>query len=214
MPHDFVIEGNFSKQADLSHGYLPYGVGLYRKHLLLPRAQREWLRKGTHIAWLQFDGVQARAQVYLDGDLLGTHASGYTPFGFELPAAALARLSTAPVLLAVRADATRPDGWWYDGGGIYRHVQLVLRPLQHIAQDGGVYLPTTVTGRIDRVSQTADAQLEPSITVVNAGSNAAKVRVSVVLRDSAGVFIGTTAAVVVLPANANATVSPPPIKVP
>ena len=25
-------------------------------------------------------------------------------------------------VLAVLVDATAPDGWWYDGGGIYRHV--------------------------------------------------------------------------------------------
>lgn len=27
-------------------------------------------------------------------------------------------------VLAVHVDATAPDGWWYDGGGIYRHVWL------------------------------------------------------------------------------------------
>ena len=25
-------------------------------------------------------------------------------------------------VLVVRVDCTEPDGWWYDGGGIYRNV--------------------------------------------------------------------------------------------
>jgi hypothetical protein len=44
--------------------------------------------------------------------------------------ARLAASDAAPLLLAVRADATRPDGWWYDGGGIYRSVRLVVLPRQ------------------------------------------------------------------------------------
>ena len=40
-------------------------------------------------------------------------------------------------LLAVYVDATAPDGWWYDGGGIYRHVWLTTvppEPRQQISQ--------------------------------------------------------------------------------
>lgn len=36
VPHDFVVEGNFSALADKVHGYLPYGIGYYRKHLSMP----------------------------------------------------------------------------------------------------------------------------------------------------------------------------------
>ncbi len=30
-------------------------------------------------------------------------------------------------LLAVHVDATGRDGWWYEGGGIYRHVWLEVK---------------------------------------------------------------------------------------
>jgi hypothetical protein len=36
VPHDFVVEGSFSRTADQAHGYLPFGVGWYRKHLDIP----------------------------------------------------------------------------------------------------------------------------------------------------------------------------------
>jgi hypothetical protein len=154
IPHDFVLEGTFGESADMSHGYLPYGVGLYRKHLApLPPEIAALLLQRSHTAVLEFDGVQANAEVYLDGMLLGRHQSGYTPFSFQLDGAVLARLAAVappppslsptmrttsaspspsppppplPLVLAIRADATRPDGWWYDGGGIYRSVRLIV----------------------------------------------------------------------------------------
>ena len=116
--------------------YLPFGVGLYRKHLKpLPDADvAAAVRAGTHAVYLVFDGAQTSSEVYLDGARLGSHASGYTPFWFRLSAGQALRVASwggvspngkqedeeeggaaAPVL-AVKVDATKPDGWWYDGG--------------------------------------------------------------------------------------------------
>jgi beta-galactosidase len=50
-------------------------------------------------------------------------------------------------VLAVKVDATAPDGWWYDGGGIYRHVSLHSADPLHVAP-WGVYLPAVVVGPI------------------------------------------------------------------
>eukprot|EP00937_MAST-01D_sp_MAST-1D-sp2_P002554 g2554.t1 len=232
VPHDFVLEGNFTSSADKSHGYLPYGAGLYRKHLALPATHAAQLRARTHTALLQFDGVQAGAQVFLGGQLLGSHTSGYTPFSFELDAAARAALvaassdkggvgAAAPLVLAVRADATQPDGWWYDGGGIYRRVRLVVMPLQHIAPHGGSYLPSTVTGAIDKASRTADAELAPSVTAVNADATAAAaVTVTVELRQwedgsrQGGALVGSAAANATIAAASNTTLALPKIQIP
>ena len=59
--------------------------------------------------------------VWLNGKLLGNHKSGYSGFRYDI---------TDKVnyggqnILAVRADARSQEGWWYEGGGIYRHVWL------------------------------------------------------------------------------------------
>ena len=250
VPHDFVLEGTFDEKADMSHGYLPYGVGLYRKHLApLPAEHAELLRRGTHTAVLEFDGVQANAQVYLDGKLLGTHQSGYTPFSFALDEPTVARLAAAaatapssaataatpplPLLLAVRADATRPDGWWYDGGGIYRQVRLVVLPVQHIVLLGGAYLPSTVTGTVDKATKTAPAEIAPSITLANKRKTGApvNVNVTVTLRQQvdlttasspnadaernarAGVVVGTSTATATLAPGSGGTVLKMPLLV-
>jgi hypothetical protein len=52
LPHDFVVEGTFSKSADQAHGYLPFGVGWYRKHVDLP------ISTADAVFELTLDGVQ------------------------------------------------------------------------------------------------------------------------------------------------------------
>ena len=134
LPHDFVVEGNFTQTADMAHGYLPYGVGLYRKVISIPSEDNKeelalQLASGMLTAVIVFDGAQRDSDVYFNGDLLGNHESGYTPFHFTLSskhAVALAQHGSA--VLAVRSDCTQPTGWWYDGGGLYRHVSLYLVP--------------------------------------------------------------------------------------
>src|SRR5262249_62095116 len=50
-----------------------------------------------------------------------------------------------PNTLVVRVDASRFEGWFYEGAGIYRHVWLTKRDPIHVAHWGN-YVTTTVTG--------------------------------------------------------------------
>ena len=47
----------------------------------------------------------------------------------------------------------------HDGGGIYRQVRLVVLPVQHTVLLGGAYLPSTVTGTVDKATKTALAEI-------------------------------------------------------
>ena len=121
LPHDFVIEGTFDPHGDASHGFLPKGAGWYRKTFSLPTSD-----KGK-VLWLEFDGVYRNSLIWLNGHLLGRHASGYTSFYYDV--AEFANYG-GPNVLTVWADARRNEGWWYEGGGIYRHVYMTkLAPL-------------------------------------------------------------------------------------
>ena len=72
MPHDWSIEGPFDQNAPTlgNGGYLPAGIGWYRKHFTLPASQQ-----GKRI-FVEFDGVMANADIYINGTKLGTRANG------------------------------------------------------------------------------------------------------------------------------------------
>ncbi|CAJ1342151.1 unnamed protein product [Effrenium voratum] len=179
VPHDFVVAGNFSPHADKSHGYLPYKVGWYRKRLCLNVEEMQ--------GWLEFEGVMVRSQVWLNGEFLGDHFSGYTPRLLDISQVTLK--SGCENLLAVRADATSPDGWWYDGGGIYRHVWLTSVAPVHIAPFG-LYTPAVVVGKIDRTEglEHADAEVRPTVELVNQHNTSRNVRVECSISDG-GKFV-------------------------
>ncbi|MCA1595731.1 MAG: DUF4982 domain-containing protein, partial [Chloroflexi bacterium] len=68
--------------------------------------------------------------VYLNGHELGEHPSGYT--GFEYDISRAAHFGGTNVL-AVHVDPRHYEGWWYEGGGIYRHVWLTVTGPLHLA---------------------------------------------------------------------------------
>lgn len=122
IPHDFVVEGSFQKTDPatgaslVNHGFLAGDVAWYRRRFPIPA------ELGAGRLYLVFDGVYRESSVYLNHFFLGRHASGYTSFLYDITD--FARYGEEN-LLAVRVDARRHEGWWYEGGGIYRHVRLL-----------------------------------------------------------------------------------------
>jgi beta-galactosidase len=137
VPHDWSIEGPYDQNNPTSHGggYLPSGIGWYRKHFTLPTdyAQRR--------AFIEFDGVMANSDVWVNGFHLGKRPYGYVSFRYELTGH-LNFGPDKPNVLAVRADnSAQPASRWYTGAGIYRHVRLVVTDPVHIDQ-WGVFVTT------------------------------------------------------------------------
>ena len=78
LPHDYSIEQGYSSNMEAESGYLPGGVGWYRKHFTVPESASD---KQVRV---DFDGVYMNATVYINGTKLGTHPYGYSPFSFDL----------------------------------------------------------------------------------------------------------------------------------
>jgi len=209
VPHDFIVEGNFTPAADKSHGYLPYGMAWYRRMVCLPEAAD--ISAGSKYAWLHFEGVMVRSQVWLNGVYLGGHSSGYTPFIVDLGVAKL--MNDCSNVLAVQADATSPDGWWYDGGGIYRHVWLTVADPVHIAP-WGVYAPAVVTGQLHAGQATADAEVRPSVEIRNRKNSTEELKVTCTVKSSGGAPVWSQASTVVVPGLQTTETSLPPIPMP
>jgi len=134
LPHDWSIQGPFSQDhpSGGGGGYLPGGVGWYRKHFRLSPADLE-----TTVT-MEFAGVYKNCTVWINAQRLGFHPYGYTSFALDLSP----YLQPGDNLLAVRVDnAQQPDARWYSGSGIYRNTRLVICERLHIAH-WGIYLTT------------------------------------------------------------------------
>ena len=134
LPHDWAIEMPFDPKADTAHGFHAVGpgfpennVGWYRKVFALPATDA-----GRRL-WLELDGVYRDCTVYVNGWFVGHHESGYSGVRYDITDVATCGGNN---VVAVRVDATQPEGWFYEGAGIYRHVWLVKTGPLAIAPDG------------------------------------------------------------------------------
>ncbi|WP_428937369.1 glycoside hydrolase family 2 TIM barrel-domain containing protein [Fontivita pretiosa] len=134
LPHDWSVEGTFSPENHINQGFLPRGVGWYRRHFQLEESDR-----GKYIA-IRFDGVATHCTVWVNGHLLHRNWCGYTPFTIDI--SDVAHFGPDQLnAIAVRVDATYMEGWWYEGAGIYRHVWLIKTSPVHVAEYGVFVCP-------------------------------------------------------------------------
>lgn len=136
LPHDWSIEGQLSPSLASCTGYLPGGIGWYRKHFkITDDAPRHYI---------YFEGVYNRSEVYLNGHLLGKRPNGYISFLYDMTP----YLKEGDNVLSVRVDHSRyADSRWYTGSGIYRDVWLIAAPEIHLAQWGTGWHATSLTNR-------------------------------------------------------------------
>ena len=151
LPHDWSVESVMSEDLYSCTGYLPGGVGWYRKSLLIPESESE--RK----QFLYFGGVYCNSEVWINGHSLGVRPNGYVPFIYDItPYVKFGK----PNQIAVKADHSKQaDSRWYTGSGIYRDVYLVSSGYLHI-DNWGVFVRT---GQVEKDR----ARLDVSVKLVN-----------------------------------------------
>lgn len=119
LPHDWSIEGEFSKDnpAGAGGGALPGGLGWYRKTFNVAAED------SSSKVFIDFDGVYRNSEVWINGQYLGMRPCGYSSFRYDLtPHLHFGKENT----IAVRVDnSQQPNSRWYTGSGIYRNVWLV-----------------------------------------------------------------------------------------
>ncbi|HEV2331330.1 MAG TPA: glycoside hydrolase family 2 TIM barrel-domain containing protein [Verrucomicrobiae bacterium] len=153
VPNDYVQEGTYDRHNVRNHGYLPFEPAWYRKHFTIPASDQ------GKILRLDFDGVFRDSRVWLNGQFLGEHPSGYTPFSYDITQIAK---PGAENVIAVRVDPRQFEGWWNEGGGIYRHVRLTILPALHVAKYG-TYVMSTVPGGDEGKDEAADLVIQTAV---------------------------------------------------
>jgi beta-galactosidase len=129
LPHDWSIELDPTTDATKSEtGFLPGGLGWYRKTFTLPRSLAH---KSLSLG---FDGVYMDSVVYLNGQQVASHPYGYTGFAVDLQGAHVD--GRTPNVVAVQVRNKLPSSRWYSGSGIYRNVHLVATDAVHVARHG------------------------------------------------------------------------------
>ena len=177
LPHDWSIEGPYS-ESELSSGpggYLPTGIGWYRRHFTVPAADR------GRIVTIEFDGVYQNSEVWINGHSLGVRPYGFVPFAYDLTPHLL---YGAENLLAVRVDNSRQTNCrWYSGSGIDRHTWLLKTDPLRVAYWGTFV--TTPHVAADR------ATVRVETTVTNGRARAASVTLMTTLLDDKGSAVAT-----------------------
>ncbi|MFZ1703028.1 MAG: DUF4982 domain-containing protein [Saprospiraceae bacterium] len=137
IPHDWAIYGPFDKTIDRQivkieqnnetiasektgrTGALPFiGVGWYRYHL--PKTE-DYQNKQI---LLTFDGAMSNAEVFVNGQKVGSRAYGYSYFYFDVTQY-LQQGKTN--VIAVRLENLSFSSRWYPGAGLYRKVNLIIK---------------------------------------------------------------------------------------
>lgn len=161
--HRFTTE-NQTMAAEVSH------VGWYRKQFAFDPA---WAGKRVAV---EFEGVYRDATVWVNGVYLDRHTSGYTSFALDLTDHLLEGEENS---IAVRVDSDQPEGWWYEGAGIYRNVKLLIGEPTHFA-----YCKTFVRAE-------TDGRVSVSATLVNDTDEAGERTVHCRILDAAGAEVAT-----------------------
>ena len=171
LPHDWSIEQPYRASNPSGNGYLPGGIGWYRKSFSVPEAG------GGRRVSLEFDGVYRDSDVWINGHHLGHRPYGYSSFEYDVTP--YLKAGNQSNLVAVRVDHSQSaDSRWYTGSGIYRHVWLTITAPVHVAH-WGTYVRTPVAGA-------AEALVSVETAVVNDSAYENAVYLATAIEDASG----------------------------
>jgi len=190
LPHDWSIEGQFSKDAPTGGGggYLPTGIGWYRKQFVLPKAAR-----GKQVS-IQFDGVYMNSEVWINNHYLGKRPNGYISFVYDITPWLVPGKNT----IAVKVDnSVQPNSRWYSGSGIYRNVWLNITNPVHVAQ-WGTYITTP---NVDSSSATVSVKT----TIKSSGNDNGNITLTSIIYDETGKQVASNQVPVTITADDSAS---------
>lgn len=174
LPHDYVIEGIPDEKYNEGLGFFPYENAWYIKRFTLGEDDRD--KRIT----VFFEGIATHATVYLNGCLMKRNFCGYTSFDVDITDVVNFDEENS---LAVYVDTSEHEGWWYEGGGIYRHVKMIKTPKTSIDLWGIYAKPRLVEGNLWRV--------ETELTVRCDSGIASKFRAKGEIIDESGSLIAS-----------------------
>ena len=130
LPHDWDIYTAPNPETGITGtggGWYHAGKAEYTKQFATPAAE---------VVRLHFEGVYQHALVLVNGQKVGQHAYGYTPFSVDITPCLFKEKKRKNEVKVIVDNSRQPNCRWYSGSGIYRHVWLETMPALHIAENG------------------------------------------------------------------------------
>lgn len=187
VPHDWSIEGEYAEDNPMTQqcGYLPAGIGWYRKTIKVPK---QWKDKHVEIS---FDGVFMNSTVWVNGRELGTRPFGWISFNYNISP----EVNTSEeITITVRVDNDKqPSARWYTGSGIYAHTWIDVKDKIHVATNG-VFV------------RTEGSKIKINTEIANKSSKDSKLKIKTSIFDSQGKLIKTIKRKVKIASNESVTI--------
>ena len=172
LPHTWNAEDG----ADGGSNYYR-GTGWYRRWITVSEEEAAGKR-----IYLEFQGVNSKMELYVNGTSVGTHKGGYTTFRFDITEhLRIGEENLLAVCVSNKDDRTIApiSGDFTFFGGIYRDVSLIFTDEVHIdmldSGSSGVYLTTEELSK-------RSAQLRVETTLVNDSSEGKTVSVRIAVK--------------------------------
>lgn len=173
MPHDYVVEGPVTdKGAD---GY-ERNIGWYRRTITIPE-----LADGQRV-WIELDGIYRQSRLWFNGVFAKVHNDGYAHCRLDVTDLA----KQGENVLTVQVDPRHGQGWWYDGGGIYRHTRMIIVEPVHVVPDG-VFVISDIPDPKDGI--TAPAKITIRTMASNTSGKKQPAKVVNEIMDAAGAVV-------------------------
>lgn len=197
VPHTWNRVGNYgeTRRADAN---VTRGVGWYRLHFTVPQGPK------SQRIYLQFDAASIVADVWVNGQKLGSHAGAFSRFRIDVTEA----VHPGDNLVAVKVDNSAPapgsttefivpiSGDFFIYGGLYRPASMIVTGGAHVdlldSGGPGIYARTTAISD-------ASAQVAVLARLRNDGA-AGRYSVRTIVRDADGKEVARDDAVVPLKA--------------
>jgi len=175
LPHDWSVLQTASPQYAACTGFLPGGIGWYRKDFNVPADKKEGK------VYIYFEGIYNNSEVFLNGKWLGIRPNGYISFMYDMtPYLKFGEINS----IAVRVDHSEDaDSRWYTGSGIYRNVHLIYANPVHIDL-WGISYSTETKGNASTISV--------SSTIKNTTEQSSNLRVTQEIFDASGKSAAST----------------------
>lgn len=127
LPHDWDTYCEPEKQCQQIQGYKPQGIAWYRKSFLIPENAN-----GRRV-YLKFDAIAIHGEIYFNNIHVAHSGCGYVPTCVDVTDFIKPGERN---IIAVETDNRIKEGWWYEGGGIYAPVYLIITENTHFEEDG------------------------------------------------------------------------------